>query len=108
MTSLIFAPMSQTRSSLQISQMEKSLSEETSDESEPARDEKTYGYALELPYSKQNLNFKSRVTRIGRDLIIVGLIVCLLRSGYVSQWMASYATRTKDVRDTIVVQGGKK
>ena len=94
MTSLINAPILKTLSS----QMEKSMvGEESSEESEPAQDEKRFGYALELPYSKQNFNFKSRVTRIGRDLILIGVIVCLLRTGYVSQWIASYMTQTKEV-----------
>ena len=77
--------------------MEKSVDEKSTDESEATRDDKRYGYALELPYSKQNVNFKTRVTRIGRDLIIIGLIVCVLRTGYVSQWMAGYMTKTKEV-----------
>lgn len=78
--------------------MEKSVREnDFSDESKPAKDEKKYGYALELPYSRQNINFKSRVTRIGRDLMIIGLIVCFLRTGYVSQMMSSYMTYRTEV-----------
>ena len=49
--------------------------------------EKNSCYALEIPYSKQNHNFKRRVTRLGRDLIVMGLLVCLLRTNCVSQWM---------------------
>ena len=78
--------------------MEKSLVVETSDESEPAGEEKRYGYALELPYSKQNYNFKSRVTRLGRDLVIIGLVVCLLRSGYVSECIARYVAQSKEMK----------
>lgn len=55
-------------------------------------------YALEIPYSKQNYNFKHRITRLGRDLIIVGLTVCLLRSGYVSQSMNTFLTSREETR----------
>jgi hypothetical protein len=77
--------------------MEKLVSEEASYESEAAKEDRGYGYALELPYSKQNSNFKSRITRIGRDLIILGLVVCLLRTGYVSQWMSRNMIQTNEV-----------
>ena len=77
--------------------MAKYVDEKFARESKAIRDDKKYGYALELPYSKQNVNFKTRVTRIGRDLIIIGLIVCFLRTGYVSQWLAGYMAKTKEV-----------
>ena len=77
--------------------MAKYVDEKFARESKAIREDKKYGYALELPYSKQNVNFKTRVTQIGRDLIIIGLIVCLLRTGYVSQWLAGYMAKTKEV-----------
>ena len=77
--------------------MEKSFAAKSLHESETIRDETRYGYSLELPYSKQNFNFKSRITRIGRDLVIIGLLVCILRTGYISQWMTGHMTQAKEV-----------
>ena len=94
MTSVINAS---TLPATRSSRMENLVRNKSSYQSEPAEKEKRYGYALELPYSKQNFNFKSRITRIGRDLIIIGLVVCLLRTGYVSQWMTRSMTPTKEV-----------
>ena len=54
-------------------------------------------YALELPDSKQNLNFKTKITRFGRDLILLGALVCLIRTGYISRWMTRQMTQTKEV-----------
>lgn len=50
---------------------------------------------LEIPYSKQNHNFKRWVTRLGRDLIVIGLLVCLLRTNWVSQWMYTWTRSEK-------------